>query len=458
MADPATTDPDNEPLTIEARLGSAFQHQERTGLKLAAHLRAIAMAAVTIWIFVLLGSAVWFYLPVIILFVISGYAHFLFSLRGFRGDGHAFLFFLVDVVLVTIALIAPNPLLVDDLFMWPEQMAFRFGNFNYYYMMIALFALGSYSARAMIFSGLACVIAWGSGLAWISTFPTTVFEIPGFDDSEARLSRFLDPYYVSLDVRITEILVLLLTTAILATAVARGRRLIREQVYMARERSNLARYFPPNIVDEIAGHDSVLGKVRRQNVAVMFVDMVGFTHMAETVSPEELIDMLRAFHRRVETAVFEHAGTLDKFLGDGVLATFGTPEPGKADAANALRCAQRIFDLVDEWNTRRIDAGFPAVRLSIGVHYGPVVVGDVGTERRLEFAVIGDTVNVASRLEESTRTIGSRMVVSNDLVDAAIRDTPEVADGLLVGLSPHKNLELRGRDQTINVWTYGRVE
>jgi len=237
MADPTTTGFDPKPLTLEARLGFAFQQQERTGLKLAAHLRAFAMAAVTIWIFVLLGSAFWFYLPVIILFVISGYAHYLFSLRGFRGDGHAFLFFLVDVVLVTIALIAPNPLLTDGLFIWPEQVAFRFGNFNYYYMVIALFALVSYSARAMMFAGFAYVIAWGAGLVWVSTFPATVFDIPGFDDSEGRLSRFLDPYYVSMDVRIMEILVLLLTTAILATAVARGRRLIREQVYMARERS-----------------------------------------------------------------------------------------------------------------------------------------------------------------------------------------------------------------------------
>lgn len=458
MTDPGQQVDTASPDSLQNRLGSAFQKQEQEGLKLAAHLRAVAMIAITIWVFLLLGHAAWFYVPVTVLFVISGYLHYALSLRGFRSDGHAFLFFLFDVVLVTFALLAPNPLLADSLLVWPEQMAFRFGNFNYYYMMIALFALGSYSARAMLFAGVACVLAWGAGLLWISTFPETLFDIPGFDQSEARLNRFLDPFYVSLDLRVTEVLVLLLTTAILATAVARGRRLIREQVRAARERSNLARYFPPNIVDEIAGHDSVLGRVQSQNVAVMFVDMVGFTRMAEAVTPEELIDMLRAFHQRIETAVFDHGGTLDKYLGDGVMATFGTPEPGPSDATNAIRCARQIFDLVDEWNERRRSARFPVVTLSVGMHYGEVVVGDVGTARRLEFAVIGDTVNVASRLEESTRSIGCKMVVSNDLVEAALAGSPDDSDGLLTGFKPRENLELRGRAGTIHVWTFGDID
>jgi len=380
------------------------------------------------------------------------------SRRGFRSDAHALLFFLVDLALVTIALLAPNPLLGAGLLEWPEQMAFRFGNFNYYYMMIAIFALGSYSARAMLFAGAGCTFAWGAGLVWISTFPDTRFDIPGFDQPQARLDRFLDPVYVSLDLRITETLVLLLTTAILATSVARARRLVSEQVHATRERSNLARYFPPNIVEEIAGHDSVLGTVRTQKVAVMFVDMVGFTRLAETVTPEELIEMLRAFHRRIETAVFDNGGTLDKYLGDGVMATFGTPEPGPSDAINVIRCARQIFDLVDEWNERRDEAGFPVVKLSIGLHYGDVVVGDIGTERRLEFAVIGDTVNVASRLEESTRAIGCKMVLSNNLVEAALTGTPDEAEGLLTGFQPRENLELRGREGAVNVWAFGDAE
>lgn len=442
------------PDSLEKRLGNAFQKQEQEGLKLAAHLRAAAMAAITFWVFLLLGAAAWFYVPITVLFVVSGYLHFAMSRRGFRSDAHALLFFLIDVALVTIALLAPNPLLGAGLLDWPEQMAFRFGNFNYYYMMIAIFALGSYSARAMLLAGGVCVFAWGAGVLWISTFPETLFEIPGFDQPQARLERFMDPFYVSMDLRVTETLVLLITTAILATSVARARRLVSEQVHAARERSNLARYFPPNIVEEIAGHDSVLGTVRTQKVVVMFVDMVGFTRVAETVTPEELIEMLRAFHRRIEAAIFDHHGTLDKYLGDGVMATFGTPEPDPADATNAIRCARRIFDLVDEWNERRRGAGFPVVKLSVGMHYGEVVVGDVGTKRRLEFAVIGDTVNVASRLEESTRAIGCKMVVSDDLVEAALAGTPDEAEGLLTGFRPRENLELRGREGTINVWTF----
>ena len=440
---------------LDTRLGLAFQEQERRGLKLAAHLRAIAMTAISVWIFVLLGQAAWFYMPVVVAFVASGYAHYALSRRGFRSDAHTFLFFLTDVVLLTFALLAPNPLLMDMAYPWPEQMAFRFGNFNYYFILVALLVLGSYSARAMLFAGLACVLAWGAGIAWIATFPETLFEIPSFDQSEARLRRFLDPNYVSLDLRTTEIIVLLLTSAILATAVTRSRRLIRDQVLLARERSNLARYFPPNIVDELAGHDDALDYVRTQNVAVMFVDIVGFSRMAEHNSPEQVIELLRAFHRRVERAVFDHGGTLDKYLGDGALATFGTPSTGDADAANALACARRLFDDIDEWNDRRQAAGFPIVHLSIGIHFGEVVVGDVGSERRLEFAVIGDTVNVAARLEEATREAGCRMIVSNDLVDAALASTPERAEGVLKGLKPVEQFPLRGRIGTLDVWVFG---
>ena len=100
----------------------------------------------------------------------------------------------------------------------------------------------------------------------------------------------------------------------------------------------------------------------------------------------------------MEEAVFAHGGTLDKYLGDGLMATFGTPFASERDALNALDCARAMMDSVARWNETRAARGEPPIRASVGLHYGPAVLGDIGANR-LEFAVIGNTVNVASRIE-----------------------------------------------------------
>src|SRR5690606_37992761 len=131
-----------------------------------------------------------------------------------------------------------------------------------------------------------------------------------------------------------------------------------------------------------------------------------------------VIAFLRGLHARLEAAVFEHEGTLDKFLGDGVMATFGTPEPGPRDAVNALAAGRAMLATIADWNVERQAAGEPPVRLSIGIHYGEAVLGNIGTDRRLEFAVLGDVVNVASRLETLTRKLGCRLAASAELIAA----------------------------------------
>src|SRR5439155_11134701 len=175
-------------------------------------------------------------------------------------------------------------------------------------------------------------------------------------------------------------------------AVRRGNDLLIHHAAIERERTNLARYFSPNVVEELSKHDEPLKQVRMQNVAVLFVDIVGFTAFADARTPEEVVQTLREFHALMEQEVFRHKGTLDKYLGDGLMATFGTPFAGDADASNALRCAQAMIDSVDDLNRERKSRGEPPIRISIGLHYGQVVLGDIGLNR-LEFAVIGTTVN-----------------------------------------------------------------
>lgn len=219
-----------------------------------------------------------------------------------------------------------------------------------------------------------------------------------------------------------------------------------------RQRANLGRYFSPNVLEQLAASDAPFLFDRNIEAAVMFVDIVGFTRLSETMVPSDAIALLRAFHRHVEAAVFAHDGTLDKFLGDGALATFGPPVPSVGDAANALACARALAAAVERWSAGLAASGLGPVEIGIGLHYGPVLMGDVGGERRFEFTVVGDTVNVANRLETLTRTLCARILASDALI-AAARAT--AAGAMLAAdftLLPPQHL--RGRDEAVLVWAW----
>ena len=189
---------------------------------------------------------------------------------------------------------------------------------------------------------------------------------------------------------------------------------------------------------------------------MLFVDIVGFTAFADRRTADEVVRTLREFHALMEQEVFRHSGTLDKYLGDGLMATFGTPFVGKADAINALRCAQAMMAAADRWNNRRKTAGETPIRVSFGLHYGPVVLGDIGLTC-LEFAVIGSTVNAASRLEGLTRALDCALVASDDLVRQA-RTELDSAEAVFRPLMAQPPQTIRGLEQPIAIWTRARAE
>jgi class 3 adenylate cyclase len=221
-----------------------------------------------------------------------------------------------------------------------------------------------------------------------------------------------------------------------------------------RARANLARYFSPKLVETLAAKDQPLGAVRRQNLAVLFADVVGFTRLSETLEPELVIELLRDIHGWMEKAIFQCDGSIEGYIGDAVLAIFGFPEAGEKDASNALSCAFELLTAAQNWNQARVRRGLSPINIGIGLHYGPVVLGDVGTEEYVEFTVIGDTVNTASRLQQATRTLKCDLVVGQELVKA-VRDENECEDAsnLLERLQPHGDLAIRGRMQEVGVWT-----
>ena len=251
------------------------------------------------------------------------------------------------------------------------------------------------------------------------------------------------------------------SVAMLGSALAMGAsRAVREQGLRReaeRQRRNLARYFSPRVLDRLLEADNPLALDRTQDAAVMFVDIVGFTAIGEALQPSDAIALLREFHRRVERQVFAHEGSLDKYLGDGALACFGIPEPGPKDALNAFGCAAALLQDVGRWNAEREAVGLAPLRIAIGLHYGQVLMGNVGGGRRFEFTVTGDTVNVASRLEALNRKLDSEVAVSAAALEAARRAGPEgELAAFLDGFRSEAAQEIRGRSGAVAVWVCRR--
>lgn len=218
-----------------------------------------------------------------------------------------------------------------------------------------------------------------------------------------------------------------------------------------RARNNLSRYFSPNMIETLAGADESLRKVRTHDAGILFADIIGFSRFISAERPERAFEVVRDFHARMARIVFRYGGTLDKYIGDGLMASFGTPQPGPLDATHTLQCARAMAREIADWNAERAQRDEARVRIAIGAHYGPVLLGDIGDERRLEFAVLGETVNLASRLEGMTRQFKVPVVVSDELIAAVLAEdligSPE-SEGFSA-LGAH---EVRGAPAPMRLW------
>jgi adenylate cyclase len=186
-----------------------------------------------------------------------------------------------------------------------------------------------------------------------------------------------------------------------AVAIERARLQSRIE-HEERIRERLSRYHSPGVVDEIVtGGPQGVESVRTREVTVFFADIVGFTSSAETMDPEEVSRFLERVFTFAADAIFEQGGTLDKFIGDAVMAFFGAPIPQPDHARRAVAAAAKLVESLHEWNLQRTARGERAVAVRVGVNTGRAFVGDIGSDRRVDYTVLGNTVNVAARLEST---------------------------------------------------------
>ena len=439
---------------IEPRLRQAFSAAALASLRMA--MLAKLAAAAIVAVFLIAQFPYWsvlYWLVLAALFGGAGVLQYRLARRGPRA-WRKYAFMLFDIALLAFGALVRNPFL--DYGGVPVQLDLRFQSFLYLFIPLAL-SIFSFTPRFVLFTGAAVAAVWVAAVMPIVLRPDTVTLLDMADYATATIAQkseyILKPTFVHLANLVQEIVIALLVALLLALGVSRQMSLVVRQIVTERSRAALARYFSPNMVEEIAMLDRPLGLVRAQQAGVLFADIVGFTAHAEGLGPKKTMDLLRGFHRRMAETVFAHGGTVDKYIGDAVMATFGTPRPAGDDALRAVRCASGMIETLARWNTERAATGEAPIRVGIGVHYGPVVTGDMGDERRLEYAVIGDTVNVASRIEKQTRELGVEALVTGDAVAAA--RAAGCADAVLDRLRPAGTAAVRGRAEPVALWAPG---
>jgi adenylate cyclase len=428
---------------------AALAESKREGLWLAVRARWVALAVIAVMLPILNPHwDVLYYIASLGLFAAIGWAQLKVGKAG-ASRPELFLMF-CDLALLTFLAVVPNPFAPGD---WPIGMQFRFNTFIYFFVLLATATL-AYSWRTVIAMGSWTAGLWAVGVGWAyfhsDSYAALAEWVRTAVGHDVRMFAVIDPTTINIPARLQEIVVFVIVAVTLAVSVRRSNALLVSHAGIERERSNLARYFSPNVVEQLSKNDEPLKQVRTENVAVLFTDIVGFTAYADGRSPADVIGTLRLFHERMEREIFRHGGTLDKYLGDGLMATFGTPFAGASDAGNALRCAQAMLDSVDELNRERKSGGEPPIRISIGLHYGQVVLGDIGLNR-LEFAVIGTTVNAASRLESLTREFGCAMIASDELVQQA-RTEAGSSNADFAHLVAQPPQAIRGLERPLGIW------
>ncbi len=270
----------------------------------------------------------------------------------------------------------------------------------YVFIFIGLRVL-SFAPGYVLFAGLVAAVGWLAMLGYAL-----------LDGGIALVTHDYVAYMTSARIliggEVDKVVSILMVTAILTIAAARARTLLFRSVSEHEAAARLSRFFSPEVADRILGDDSALavGHGAQIQAAAMFIDMRGFTRLAADRSPPEVIALLGEYLDIAVPTIHAHGGSITTFLGDGIMVTFGATRRSASCAADALRAAEALLRVLGSWAEVRTRSGKPAPGVGIGVDIGIVTRGAIGHEGRLEYAVIGDPVNRAAKLQAQTKIEG----------------------------------------------------
>lgn len=273
---------------------------------------------------------------------------------------------------------------------------------TYVFVFIALRTL-RFEARWVLLAGVVSAIGWGVLLLYAVA---AQWDNPPVTHDYVQ---YLTSSSILLGAEFDKIVSILMVTGVLAISLQRTQRLVLRCVVDHAAAIELSRFVARGVAQKIARTDVAItpGQAEIRSAAAIFVDLRGFTQLARDITPQAVMDLLGEYQRRVIPLVQQNCGSIDKFLGDGILASFGGVVASDAYAANALRAAEAIADELLSWRTGRLEAGLAAPMIGMAVASGEVLFGAVGDETRLEYTIIGDAVNFAAKLEKHTKVEGA---------------------------------------------------
>ncbi len=286
--------------------------------------------------------------------------------------------------------------------------------FVYLFVFIAIRAL-RFDHRYVLAAGLAAAAGWVILIC-------AVLARSGNASITRSFVEHLSSNRVLLGAEFDKILTVLLVTGVLALAVKRGRRLFVTAVRGQAAVEDLSRFFGKGVSDTVVGAEerAVAGTLTERDAAIMMLDIRGFTTLTAGLAPRRIVALLTSLHARVIPAVRRHHGVIDKFLGDGIMATFGAVQPSERAAAEALAALEAVLAEAAQWQTEHAADLAGRLELHGAVVAGTVVFAVVGAGDRLEYTVIGEAVNLAAKLEKQNKIEGTRALTTQATFDRAV--------------------------------------
>lgn len=292
----------------------------------------------------------------------------------------------------------------------PPSFYLKIPTLLYVFIFISLHVL-RFEALYVILAGAAAALGWSGMVAY------AVMS----DDGGMMVTRdyiyYMTNNAILIGAEFDKIISILMVTAVLAVAIARARRTLEHAVADAAAAEDMSRFLAPEVVDQVTTAEAKVaaGEGQTREAAVLFLDIRNFTPMANALPPAEVIALLTDYQARFTPILRAHGAAIDKFLGDGILASFGAASASETYARDACAALEACMTDASAWNAQREMANLPPINIIGAAASGRVVYGAVGDADRLEMTVIGDAVNLAAKLEKHTRAEGVPALVSGEL-------------------------------------------